>query len=457
MYVCYNDDLLIEILLWLPAKSLIRFKYVCKHWLSLISTDQFCHLHTLRHPKPQPSLILHAQTSHFFYFHPILNAHKLVPYSFTIPNPKILSSSNGLLLLQSDLPEKSYYVYNPTTKQSRKIALTSCDKYTKVLGLNLAFDPSVSSYYKIVCVRAVAKPPAGAGGRCCQIEVYDSKSYMWKLCLEPFTATINTNFSSGVHWNNAIHWENFPRTHLYFDTNKNGIGNLPHSVIPWRGDGAGGAASCCQLQESNGRLYHFIIVSHLGDKSIAVYELQDDYSEWLLKYHDGFDRLPGRFRILSFIQGETCTLLTHVPGKIMAYRFLDKSSEELIDLTDEPFYREDSVQFDSRNVHQFGESMAPQILQKNPISLNESNDDQEVELPNVGASKVPRKRVESHTTNKLACSSKVVRMKSLFPQKNALPPKPNSDKKVLLVPKKETSSSASCSPFKVPKNGGGDV
>ncbi|KAL8543513.1 hypothetical protein ACS0TY_004166 [Phlomoides rotata] len=102
--------------------------------------------------------------------------------------------------------------------------------------------------------------------------------------------------------------------------------------------GAGGVASRCQLQESNGRLYHFIIVSHLGDKSIAVYKLQENYSEWLLKYHDGFDRLPGRFCIMSFIQGddgETCTLVTHVPEGV-AYMFLDKSSEELIDLTNEP-------------------------------------------------------------------------------------------------------------------------
>lgn len=118
----------------------------------------------------------------------------------------------------------------------------------------------------------------------------------------------------------------------------------------------------CQLQESNGRLYHFIIVSQLGDKSVAVYELQDDYSRWLLKYHDGFGRRPGKFRILSFVRGddgETSTLVTHVPGKIMAYRFLDKSCEELIDLRDEPFYREDPVQFDSRNVYLFGESLAP--------------------------------------------------------------------------------------------------
>ncbi|XP_057803562.1 F-box protein At5g07610-like [Salvia miltiorrhiza] len=355
-----NEDMVVEILLRLPAKSLTRFKLVCKHWLSLISAQQFCYLHTLRHPKPQPSLILRTHTSHYFYFNPVPNNHKLIPYSFTIPNSKILNSCNGLLLLQSVHPVE-YHVYNSTTKQSRKISLAdNSEDFTNVMGLTLAFDPSKSPHYKIVCVRAKMKPPS-AHERHCRIEVYNSQSLTWRLCLEPLVAPIGANFSSGVHCNNVIHWDNYPRAHLYYNISKNVIGNLPHARVPWHG-GGGGAASHCQLQESDGRLYHFIIVSHLGDKSIAVYELQEDYSQWLLKYHDEVGRLPGRSRIFGYIkgdEGQTCTMITHVPGKITLYSFLDKRSEELVDLTNQPFYREDSVQFDSRDVFQFGETLAP--------------------------------------------------------------------------------------------------
>lgn len=357
--VPWNDDVVVEILLRLPAKSLTRFKSVCKHWFSLISNHHFCRLHTLRRPNPQPSLILRTHTSHYFYFNPFLNHHKLMPYSLTIPNSKILNSCNGLLLLVSGHPEE-YYVYNSTTKQSRKIGLTDGDEYTNVLGLTLAFDPSKSPHYQIVCVKAAGNFSSGHE-RHCRIEVYDSQTLKWRLCLEPFTAPTSANFSSGVHCNNAIHWESYPRAHLYYNISKNVIGNLPHAQVPWRSNG-GGAASHCQLQESNGHLYHFIIVSHQGDKSIAVYELQEDYSQWFLKYHDEFGQLPGRFRVLSYKRGdggETCTMVTHVPGKITAYRFLNKSSEELVDLTNQPFYLEQSVQFDSRDVFQFGETMAP--------------------------------------------------------------------------------------------------
>ncbi|KAI3931175.1 hypothetical protein MKW92_050964 [Papaver armeniacum] len=49
-FPCSVDDCVVkEILSRLPAKSLLRFKSVCKHWLSLITQDQnFIHLHSIR-------------------------------------------------------------------------------------------------------------------------------------------------------------------------------------------------------------------------------------------------------------------------------------------------------------------------------------------------------------------------------------------------------------------------
>ncbi|KAI3859679.1 hypothetical protein MKX03_031193 [Papaver bracteatum] len=40
-----TEDLLIEILLWLPAVSLLRFKAVCKYWRSIIESSDFIHRH----------------------------------------------------------------------------------------------------------------------------------------------------------------------------------------------------------------------------------------------------------------------------------------------------------------------------------------------------------------------------------------------------------------------------
>ncbi|XP_042033698.1 F-box protein At5g07610-like [Salvia splendens] len=218
------------------------------------------------------------------------SSHKLVPYSVTVPNSKILNLCNGLLLLQSVHPDPvEYHVYNSTTKQSRTISLTDSEDFKKIIGLTLAFDTSKSPHYKIMCVRAKMKPPSARERHC---RTSNCQSFTWRVCLEQLTAPTGANFSNGVHCNNVIHGDNYPHTHIYYNINKNVVGNLPHAQVPWHG-GRGGVACHCQLQESNGLLYHIIIVSHLGDKSIEVYELQEDYSQWLLKYHDDVGQLPG--------------------------------------------------------------------------------------------------------------------------------------------------------------------
>ncbi|KAI3948975.1 hypothetical protein MKW98_021581 [Papaver atlanticum] len=57
-FPCFVDDgIVIEILSRLPAKSLLRFKSVCKYWLSFITQDQnFIHLHSIR-SKSRPNLL----------------------------------------------------------------------------------------------------------------------------------------------------------------------------------------------------------------------------------------------------------------------------------------------------------------------------------------------------------------------------------------------------------------
>lgn len=160
--VVASIDLLTEILLRFPIKSLIRFKLVSKHWHYLITNTKFCHL---RNPNPNPALGLLLPFPNFR----ISPLFEYVPFSVQNPtNPplrklkftkdssriSILKSCNGLLLcssLRARNHNLKYYVYNPTTK--RFTTLPKPDQGTgirkKICGINLAFDPPKSPTTKL--------------------------------------------------------------------------------------------------------------------------------------------------------------------------------------------------------------------------------------------------------------------------------------------------------------------
>ncbi|XP_052168855.1 F-box only protein 8-like [Oryza glaberrima] len=51
------EDVLFKILSWLPSKSLIRFRSVCKAWHATISSSRFVNAH-LECSKQRPSLLV---------------------------------------------------------------------------------------------------------------------------------------------------------------------------------------------------------------------------------------------------------------------------------------------------------------------------------------------------------------------------------------------------------------
>ncbi|KAG6382541.1 hypothetical protein SASPL_157787 [Salvia splendens] len=270
-----NDDLLIEILLWLPAKSLIRFKLVSKKWFDLISSHHFSEQHTLqqrhrhRHSKLRPSLLLHlAEASSYLYLHSSPNGEKLVPYAFSssLASPTIRSFSNGLFLLQCRNVESPFEVCRSRLQSSHK------------------------AVQEDLAQRGSHTTPRRSSSLCrswwrrCQTEVYESDTSTWKVCGEPFLAPRELVFDHGIEWKDCIHW-----CGVFFDLQECSIGQHPEIVVP--GDAETGGF-LQKYVESNGFLHN---VSHFPTKkSVMVFEL---YSEWSLKYHinlDGGRKRKGR-------------------------------------------------------------------------------------------------------------------------------------------------------------------
>ncbi|KAK6121901.1 hypothetical protein DH2020_044356 [Rehmannia glutinosa] len=131
----------------------------------------------------------------------------------------IVQSCNGLLLcsnFRARVHNRRYYVYNPTTNKFS--TLPKIDEgggiSVRIHGMSLAFDPAKSPHYKVVCVRQLG---LDSGQYEYQFEVYSSETGPWRKCGEPFTTEVN--FENGVYWNGAIHWvNNGIGDSLYFNT-----------------------------------------------------------------------------------------------------------------------------------------------------------------------------------------------------------------------------------------------
>ncbi|EEF51585.1 conserved hypothetical protein [Ricinus communis] len=161
-----TDDLMLEIVLKLPMRSLARFKCVSKTWHSRI--QDFCIPKLLQSLQLQVSSIGREHHVHY-----IDNTRVLYSCSLFLPRPilacHLLDCCNGLLLLW--VCDKEYVVCNPVTKQyvSLKLLVPRNQVTGLLINAALAFDPSISPHYKVVLFDS----------RNNRLLVFSSKSWSW--------------------------------------------------------------------------------------------------------------------------------------------------------------------------------------------------------------------------------------------------------------------------------------
>ncbi|KAL0455611.1 UNVERIFIED_CONTAM: F-box protein [Sesamum latifolium] len=361
-----NEDLLLEIILLLPPKTLLRFQSVSRHWRSLISAASFgrqhSRLHHCRRPKPQPSFILRNFLP-FFLLQP--RSKHFVPFNFNSPHTRILQSSNGLLLVESrnsPYGRRDYFVCNPTTRQSRKLLIDYGSEKRKkagIFGLCLAFDPSKSPYYKVVCLRG-----AQSSSSIYRVEVYNSESQTWKVVGEQSIA-VSVKLCHGIYWNDGIYWIRPNSKSLYLDLQNGNLRNPPGIRTPWAWRKAG-EINKNYIMESNGHFHCLAMYLRLDMKCLIVFELRADGSGWFQEYWVDLNPIAGEMNgpveVMGIVRGEReeeSSVLFHVPGKIFSHRFCDGSFEVVLDLTRDEIYVEHRLQFQRYDAYQFIETLAP--------------------------------------------------------------------------------------------------
>ncbi|GLT80289.1 hypothetical protein SLA2020_517380 [Shorea laevis] len=376
-----NKDLLTEILLRLPPKPLVRFRSVSKDWCSLISSPRFCHRHARLSPAPKISGIFFRKSAADFHYLS-LNSDNLSPNPFKFldfaQDPagiRILQSCNGLLLCSSFFKigfTRNYYVCNPTTGRFSTIPPIIGDVSAVVSGFNLAFEPSKSPYYKLICVRSAA----GSVG-CHQIEIYSSETGDWKLCGSPFVAPFDMVFNNGVFCNGSIHWISPTGSPMYFDVSNERIGMLPTVPIVEQQS----TRRFRYFGESGGHL-HLIEIYGPRTTQFRVLEMEKDYSKWVVRYQIDFDSLVSAYpeMVLNYLdphdscyyafiilflireeKEEDSSLLLHIPDKIISFNIRKKTFRELCHLSGNSSVNgkgRHSMQFGWLDAYQYFESLA---------------------------------------------------------------------------------------------------
>ncbi|GJV40520.1 F-box protein-like protein [Tanacetum coccineum] len=215
--VASNEDLVMDILSKLPTRLLVRSMCVSKEWNTLIRNPTF---QKLRNPNPEPPSGLFMAVSANLYA-----KCEFVPYDIGNPvKPPLLTPNfdpeaniffirnavNGLFLC-TGVSGKDY-VCNPTINQFSWLPVRDIDSY--LLGMSIAFDPSVSLHYKIAYVYCLKE-------RIFEIRVYSSETRTCKTAcivnLDYNISDIETEFKGGVYWNNVVHWISDNRFMLYFN------------------------------------------------------------------------------------------------------------------------------------------------------------------------------------------------------------------------------------------------
>lgn len=280
-----------HILPFLPAKTLCRFRLVCKEWNQWIRHPFLVHRQSYCF-RDVSGLFCQAtnQSPSFISLNPSAYGVPSPTLSFLPKNFTIRAASNGLLCCQGLLDDNDYYICNPATKEWKKLPKS---KYyhgpSSVVALD--FQPSMLNFnanFELVCAVPLTDSPV------LYFEIYSSRSNSWRVseteCWEPVALALK---GDGFFLGGVAFWETYLGALLAFDLNDEEYGVL--QTPPSHGSSQG------VLTEMHGELC-YIFPHKEGDELII-----DIYGGWnmTLKHKISLDlEVPGH--ITSKLQPLPC-------------------------------------------------------------------------------------------------------------------------------------------------------
>ncbi|XP_028755865.1 F-box/kelch-repeat protein At3g06240-like [Neltuma alba] len=197
------EEIIINILKWLPVKSLMRFRCVCKRWKNLFKTPSFIADHLRNSSHHNPSVLFFRtfglDPSQIRLLDCEMQVRDALPFdSLGFRHLSIIGSSNGLLCVAIHENDFPFLLWNPATRDVREVPRSSTiDCYR----LGFGFSSFVNDYKIVAIYRKIGR----AG-------VYSLRRDSWKEIeygniLDFVTIYRDTRVSS----NGAIFWNGSKR------------------------------------------------------------------------------------------------------------------------------------------------------------------------------------------------------------------------------------------------------
>ncbi|GAU41599.1 hypothetical protein TSUD_196690 [Trifolium subterraneum] len=204
-------EVIIQILLWLPVKSLIRFKCVCKLWFSLISHPQFANSHfQLAATTPTHRILFISksnsspETRSIDFEAPFNDDSASLNLNFLLPRTyldlEIKGSCRGFMCLHCC---SEIHLWNPSTGAHKQIPLSPNDFFLNFYGFG--YDQSTDDYLLVSMSYETDFDDTISS----HLEIFSLRANMWKEIEDidiPYTSAVDAEPKLGLLFSGAIHW-----------------------------------------------------------------------------------------------------------------------------------------------------------------------------------------------------------------------------------------------------------
>ncbi|KAK1697065.1 hypothetical protein QYE76_013762 [Lolium multiflorum] len=206
------DEMIIEVLQWLPVKSVHRFQAVCRSWAALLSSYEFHRLHMAVRRAP-PKLLYIAPTARY---------DSTAVYSCPLSPPSSSSTSGSLLftidgargncvevvspapcrglILLYDAIATAYYICNPATRAATRLPPSSNLASRSTTGLG--FDARTKEYKVVRLILGL-----------CHHKVPVRWCRSWNPARENSAPPLPVNDMPPAYLDGVLYWMSEPRNH----------------------------------------------------------------------------------------------------------------------------------------------------------------------------------------------------------------------------------------------------